>query len=169
MIENPYVAPAANPLAPTNQPKALPKTVREVLFSFKGRISRRVFWAYSIGTIVAHGLLMILIFQTLLGTGMVYSYNTTFFALQLIAGWISLALFMKRWHDRSKSAWWNLLVVISLVEPLWRTLAYGPRHASSGDFTAWDLVTTLIFVFLIIECACLRGTVGPNKYGDDPA
>jgi uncharacterized membrane protein YhaH (DUF805 family) len=54
--------------------------------------------------------------------------------------WPWLALYSKRLHDRNKSAWWNLLGLIPVVGSLW----------------------------LFVECGFLRGTVGRNKYGDDP-
>jgi uncharacterized membrane protein YhaH (DUF805 family) len=54
--------------------------------------------------------------------------------------WIFLAVAVKRWHDRDKSGWWVLISLVPYVGPIW----------------------------MLIECGCLRGTVGPNFYGDDP-
>lgn len=60
--------------------------------------------------------------------------------LYIPAVWIAFALSVKRWHDRDKSGVWMLIVFIPLVGPIWA----------------------------FIECCCLRGTFGPNKYGEDP-
>ena len=53
--------------------------------------------------------------------------------------WPSLALAAKRWHDRDKSAWWILISFVPVIGWLWA----------------------------FIENGCLRGTVGPNRFGGD--
>lgn len=53
--------------------------------------------------------------------------------------WIGLAISAKRWHDRDKSAWWILFAFVPIIGALWS----------------------------IIECGFLRGTMGPNKFGED--
>lgn len=47
---------------------------------------------------------------------------------------------VKRWHDRGKSGWFVLVGFIPLVGPIW----------------------------VLVECGCLRGSIGPNRYGPDP-
>jgi uncharacterized membrane protein YhaH (DUF805 family) len=54
--------------------------------------------------------------------------------------WIGLAISAKRWHDRDKSAWWILFALVPIIGAIWT----------------------------LVECGFLRGTVGPNKYGEDP-
>ena len=54
--------------------------------------------------------------------------------------WPSIAISAKRWHDRDKSAWWILVGIIPLIG----------------------------FIWLIIECGCLKGSDGANRFGDDP-
>jgi uncharacterized membrane protein YhaH (DUF805 family) len=58
----------------------------------------------------------------------------------VLAIWIALALHAKRWHDRGKSGWWTLIVLVPFIGAIW----------------------------LFVELGCLRGTVGPNQYGADP-
>jgi hypothetical protein len=58
----------------------------------------------------------------------------------LAAIYPALALYAKRWHDRGKSGWWTLIILIPLVGPIW----------------------------LLIELGALEGTRGPNNYGPDP-
>ena len=60
--------------------------------------------------------------------------------LQVLLIWISLAVQIKRWHDRDKSGWWVLINLIPLIGAIWA----------------------------FVETGCLRGTVGPNAYGPDP-
>lgn len=58
----------------------------------------------------------------------------------LLAIWPSICVGAKRCHDRNKSAWWILITFIPVIGIIW-----------------W-----------IIEFGCLRGTVGPNRFGPDP-
>nr|WP_237183157.1 DUF805 domain-containing protein [Roseomonas gilardii] len=46
----------------------------------------------------------------------------------------------KRWHDRGRSGWWNLLLLLPFIGWLW----------------------------LFISLCCRDGTRGPNRYGPDP-
>ncbi|MEO0416282.1 MAG: DUF805 domain-containing protein, partial [Verrucomicrobiota bacterium] len=58
----------------------------------------------------------------------------------LLLFWISLAVSVKRWHDRGKSGLWVLVNFIPVVGGLWE----------------------------LIECGCLDGDYGKNQYGLDP-
>ena len=58
----------------------------------------------------------------------------------VLAFWISLAVGVKRWHDRNKSGWWMLIILVPVIGSLW----------------------------YLIECGFLKGTTGPNTYGPDP-
>ncbi|MGH6819525.1 MAG: DUF805 domain-containing protein [Methylocella sp.] len=51
-----------------------------------------------------------------------------------------LALYAKRWHDRGKSGWWSLIVLVPIIGTIW----------------------------VLVELGFLRGTDGPNQYGNDP-
>lgn len=54
--------------------------------------------------------------------------------------WITLAVGVKRWHDRGKSGFMVLVGMIPVIGGIWT----------------------------FVECGCLRGTEGPNQYGNDP-
>ena len=58
----------------------------------------------------------------------------------LLALYPSIALYTKRWHDRNKSGWWSLLVLVPIIGPIW----------------------------MFIELGFLGGTIGPNRFGPDP-
>jgi uncharacterized membrane protein YhaH (DUF805 family) len=60
--------------------------------------------------------------------------------LMLPVIWASLAISVKRWHDRNKSGWWVLIALIPVVGGLWT----------------------------LIENGFLAGSDGPNRYGEDP-
>lgn len=60
-------------------------------------------------------------------------------ALNAILLWPALAVSVKRWHDRDKSGWWVLIQLLPVIGTLWA----------------------------LVENGFLRGTAGPNRYGDD--
>lgn len=115
------------------------KDIKSVLFSAKGRINRLTFWVYNIPLIA---------FQVLLNFAeeeMLPFFNSDnvyliLFPVIIISIWISLALGIKRCHDRDKSGWWMLLLLVPLVGPLW----------------------------LLISLGFIKGTEGSNRYGSDP-
>ena len=52
----------------------------------------------------------------------------------------SICVYARRWHDRDKSGWWTLIAFVPILGALW----------------------------IFIECGCLKGTDGPNRFGPDP-
>ena len=60
--------------------------------------------------------------------------------LMLLILWPSICLYAKRWHDRGKSGWWSLIGFVPLIGGIW----------------------------MLVELGFLRGTEGPNRFGDDP-
>ena len=60
--------------------------------------------------------------------------------VNLLLVWPALAISVKRWHDRGKSGWWVLLNLVPVIGWLWALLDNG----------------------------FLRGTAGPNRFGEDP-
>ena len=113
---------------------------RKYLFtSFEGRINRAKFWA-GVGFLIAIGLLAMFI-DMLLGTTMGRDgYGIVSLVVSLASVYFALALYAKRWHDRDKSGWWSLILLVPLIG----------------------------FVWWIVECGILEGTRGPNRYGADP-
>jgi uncharacterized membrane protein YhaH (DUF805 family) len=117
--------------------------------SFNGRIPRMTFWL---------GVLVLLIVQWVLfalfgGMAMMnLDMNDPAAAEQMMSGiwpiwiisliflWPSLAIYTKRWHDRDKSGWWSLILIVPLIG----------------------------FIWFLIECGFLRGTEGANRFGDEP-
>lgn len=54
--------------------------------------------------------------------------------------WASLAVQVKRWHDRNKTGWMFLVGLIPLIGSIW----------------------------VFVEAGLSEGTLGPNEYGEDP-
>ena len=114
-------------------------SIKDILFSFNGRISRASFWIvdliiFPLGTFIgltaglteAEGLPKIFIW-------------IIYICWSLISIWISLSVFTKRWHDCGKSGWMTLIGFIPIIGALW----------------------------LIIYLGFIKGTNGLNKYGED--
>lgn len=142
---NPYAPPIGG--AATLNPELDPRlTLSQVLFSFKGRIPRRTFWGVSLSVMACFYAVAFVIGFAAAGNGGELSeaagaaVAVGFLAIYIPVIWISFAIQAKRWHDRGKSAWWILLSFVPIIGPLWT----------------------------LIECGCLRGTEGPNRFGADP-
>jgi uncharacterized membrane protein YhaH (DUF805 family) len=123
------------------------------LFSFQGRVRRLHLWLFFLALSVVYGGLFWQFGHVLhvhhggwVGGGYMsdewlwFARSPVFDALALIAVWMKLAVIVKRWHDRDKSGWWVLIVLIPVIGWLWQ----------------------------LIECGFLDGTQGANKYGPSP-
>lgn len=133
-----------NPYATLEQDDDSPRRVApswlELLFSFQGRFPRRLYW----GTRVLALLPLVAVGVIAAATQRANAGGSGVMLLivpaYIISVWIMLASSVKRWHDRDKSGWWILVAMIPLI----------------GGF--WELA----------EAGCMRGTHGPNRYGEDP-
>ncbi|HEY9065995.1 MAG TPA: DUF805 domain-containing protein [Burkholderiaceae bacterium] len=105
-----------------------------ILFSLKGRIPRKTFWLYGVLAL----LLVSVILNLLLGIAG-FSDRVAEAVPNLVILWPSIAISVKRWHDRDKSGWWVLINVIPVIGAIWT----------------------------LIENGFLRGTTGENRFGPD--
>lgn len=126
-----------------------------LLTSFSGRINRQPFWLSILAMVVLQWVLM-LVLGMILGTSMMGGMDpnmppdeaaalamksmTPIIIISLLFIYPALAIYTKRWHDRDKSGWWSLIMFVPIIGALW----------------------------FLIECGFLRGTDGPNRFGDDP-
>ena len=130
---------------------------KNLYLSFEGRINRQPFWLGLLAMVVVVWILEFILFSMFGGSAMmtIDANNPDAAAaamtamsgmivplsiLTLVFLWPSLAIYTKRWHDRDKSGWWSLIMFVPIIGGLW----------------------------LLIECGFLRGTDGPNRFGDDP-
>src|SRR3954454_14044253 len=129
-------------------------SMTQLLFSFEGRLNRKPWWLTNIA--VGVGVTVLL----LLALAMVgeHKFTEAFLTMAVLIIlyipllWVNLALGAKSLHDRDKSAWWLALI--------------GDQMDSMGFVL--QLVAFAITVWAFVELGCLRGTVGPNRYGPDP-
>ena len=120
-----------------------------LLFSFQGRINRAKFWLIHLAIFVVEAIVLSLLGGTAAIMSGDYEQVIVVFGgasgavwsiVALLAFWISLAVGVKRWHDRNKTGWWMLIIFVPFIGGLW----------------------------YLIECGFLKGTTGPNSYGPDP-
>jgi uncharacterized membrane protein YhaH (DUF805 family) len=118
-----------------------------LLTSFEGRINRAKFWA-GVAVLILVEVLISLIYGSLFGFSYLEGRLPEFgllsvpigFVVSLLFLYCSLAVYAKRWHDRDKSGWWSLIALVPFVGWIW----------------------------LLVECGCLPGTEGSNRFGPDP-
>jgi uncharacterized membrane protein YhaH (DUF805 family) len=135
-------------------PEDTQQGIRKLLFSFRGRACRRDFWVISLILFAINIFTYFLILQmiTTLNSssnfiepdryGFVPAVSLVVMLLWApITIWISLAITVKRWHDRGKSGWMILVGLIPILGGIWT----------------------------FIETGCLKGTEGPNVYDPEPA
>jgi uncharacterized membrane protein YhaH (DUF805 family) len=113
-----------------------------ILFSFKGRVARRHYWTVILSavlSIVAFVFFILALPDTISEPAdIALGVGTIIYALLVV--WSCYAVSVKRWHDQDMSGWWVLLNFIP------------------GIGGAIELI-----------CNGFRGgTVGPNRFGDDP-
>ncbi len=120
-------------------------SLKQVLFSFQGRIPRSTWWYFILAVngialvlAVVDGMIAAVMGQDRYGTS--NWPNCLVFLFSLLILYPNLAVSVKRAHDRDHSGWFILIGLIPIIGPIW----------------------------VLIEFGFLRGTVGPNQYGPDP-
>ena len=113
------------------------------LFGFQGRITRLDFWLAQLFYLAA---ILVAIYglsyaarsggdadasRYTLGGVMIIGY--------LLFFWSSLAVAIKRYHDRNKPGWWVLLSLVPIAS-----------------------------LFVVVELGCFDGTRGTNRFGPSP-
>ena len=111
----------------------VPIKLFKYFFSSAGRMNRSGFWATSIPFWALFWILFFAL-ESSFGPGGTLPLSLIFLVSALF-------ICARRLHDRDKSAWWMLLLLIPV---------FGPA-------------------FIFIELALLKGTTGDNRFGDDPA
>jgi uncharacterized membrane protein YhaH (DUF805 family) len=104
-------------------------------FGLGGRVNRRSFWLHGVLGLLVAGI----VGMALLEIAGLHPERAEHWVNLLIA-WPAVAISVKRWHDRDKSGWWVLIVLIPVIGQLWA----------------------------LVDNGFLRGTRGPNRFGPEP-
>jgi uncharacterized membrane protein YhaH (DUF805 family) len=51
----------------------------------------------------------------------------------VITFWLNLSASIKRYHDRGKSSWWFLIVMVPLIGPIWQFVELGFLGGDAGN------------------------------------
>ena len=113
--------------------------------SFRGRIGRARFWLLQVLQLMIFLVLAVALGAAVDLTGVRHLDESV--TLQVAASGVvaldfalGLSLYVRRFHDLGKSAWWLLVMLIPFVG----------------------------FIYGVIVCGFVRGDHGPNRYGPDP-
>jgi uncharacterized membrane protein YhaH (DUF805 family) len=132
---------SGDPMPQAHGPVArLTMPIGQLLFSFRGRIPRSIWWvAWSLSLLVCFLLLSVLRNAANASPELKTSLMTIGVAVLALLVWVNLALGAKRWHDTDRPGWFCLFPLIPYVG---------------------------LIVFLVYGLSA--GTSGPNTYGADP-
>lgn len=119
--ENVYQAPESNLVSTSTESTTL--SIKEILFSFSGRIPRKTYWYAFLGVVAATFVIMFI--AALLSGASESAVIVISFIMYIPLMWVSLAIQVKRWHDRNKSGWWVLIGFIPLIGPIWALIENG--------------------------------------------
>lgn len=120
----------------------------ELFLSSNGRLSRTPF-------LIASGVLV--------GVAVLYEAIAGY-TLHWLTGWLvypallfsGACVLSKRLHDRGRSGWWSLLILVAVVA-VWPQ----PEHFL-------DFLFSLVLVWAIVELGVMCGEQGANRYGPNP-
>jgi uncharacterized membrane protein YhaH (DUF805 family) len=115
-------------------------SLKHALFSFAGRTNLSSFWVRALIPLASTGLILTFLEARNLG-GRFYALQSWLLAAHALLACCLLAAYIKRCHDRNRSAWFLLVALIPVVGALW----------------------------LIIEMWFVPGTSGANRFGDNPS
>jgi len=106
-------------------------------FSAQGRVNRKQWWLghpiFVITLVLAFIDMVMSAYDQKLGVGLL----SGLFAASLIP---AILVDIKRWHDRDKSGWWMLIVLVPIIGAIW----------------------------FLIELGFLAGSPGVNRFGPPP-
>jgi uncharacterized membrane protein YhaH (DUF805 family) len=120
----------------------------ELFLSSNGRLARTPF-------LVASGVLI--------GVAVLYEAIAGY-TLHWLTGWLvypallfsGACVLSKRLHDRGRSGWWSMLILIAVVA-VWPQ----PEHFL-------DFMFSLVILWAIVELGVMGGEQGANRYGPNP-
>lgn len=111
------------------------------LFAIDGRISRQKFWL--MGMVIILAVVALTVFSRFVSSTAVFLSGDPQSAIAVGAGlfwigaiaawWMCLAVCAKRWHDRGKSGWRTLILLIPIIGPVWVLVELGFLQGDYGD------------------------------------
>lgn len=177
----PQAYPAAAPNSPFNLPPAPPRPhLGDLLYAYSGRINRAKWWAM-VAIIIVIWIVLELAIAVLIGVKIpqeliepTVSSNRLLSIASLDANaivlWPWIAVGAKRLQDRNRPGW--IIIPLALISFAADGLIVagfgGPVDGFSLPVIIAYVLQLIVTIYLVVELGILRGTKGPNRYGDDP-
>jgi uncharacterized membrane protein YhaH (DUF805 family) len=147
------------------------------LFGFRGRINRLQYWggSFLVGTINAIGVFLTA-GSALFSAGLDDKLAATqgagllLIPVQIVTMWMTLALQTKRFHDRGRTGWLSVAILVPMV-PLFVLIQMGPGDnpaAAAAMMAPFMLLLLAISLWFFVDLGLLPGASGDNAYGSPP-
>ena len=150
------------------------------LLSPNGRVSRGGIWVFT-GAMFA-AMVASMAIDHVLGTGgFGEDSGLVEMIVSLLLFWPSIAVSIKRFHDRNMTGWWYLILIILMIAAGLAGVFIGvAMGAELGDIETMSNAELLVAVwpafvgmglvglYWFVVQMVLPGTRGDNKYGPDP-
>jgi uncharacterized membrane protein YhaH (DUF805 family) len=150
----------------------------QTLFGFRGRITRRTWWLWSV---------LLFVLMTVAFTALLFHVGkdnipnlvaldlssrslVAFLILCAIVTWMSIALTFKRLRDRDIRGFWALVPVFLglAIALVYRTQSAGALGEPSMLVNVLGWINVGFYLWLLVQCGFGKGTPGPNRFGSDP-
>lgn len=151
---------------------------------FTGRSRRKEYWMFFLFQTIVNAALSVLDATLGLGghvgqttsvgpagfstyAGMSGGILSDIFTLAILVPNISVGV--RRLHDTNHSGWWLLLLVMPFGA--FFAIAAGAARASGGALVLVGILASLVLAIgaiVLLVWYCTAGTVGPNRFGEDP-
>ncbi|MDX2276119.1 MAG: DUF805 domain-containing protein [Hyphomonadaceae bacterium] len=156
--------------------------VLNILFNFNGRINRAQYWLGTLGVSAVSFLMSMMVgisavtsqMATDPAAALTTSLGTLGFSglINIFVVWASLAIQVKRFHDRGRSGWFAAVPFVLVFWIIGSILSSAFSGHSGPEALANLGLPVLLFVLVsvafFIDLGCLPGKPGPNKFGDPP-
>lgn len=154
-------------------------SVASVVLGLEGRLNRARYWIAVLALLplsfvtflIAVSVIGLTVEEMKTGTAEAQRKLSIAQLIQMaIVGWPLFAISAKRFQDRGKPAWLALAGVAAFAIPsIAGAIDLGGTQAAPTVFAgAASLVALAVGLWWFVELGCLRGTAGPNRYGNDP-
>jgi uncharacterized membrane protein YhaH (DUF805 family) len=147
-----------------------------LLFRFEGRINRKPYWLASLAVaLVGGGTAAGAAFLTAEGAESELTLPAelgvaVILAVVAVVLFCSLAISVKRLHDRGKSGWWMALYycIGGVQEIADQAELSGTQEDPTTLGIGLGLIGFAVAIWYLVDLGVLKGTPGPNQYGPDP-
>jgi uncharacterized membrane protein YhaH (DUF805 family) len=167
------------------EPHYVAPSFGQFYFSPSGRISRSQYWLRFMLPYFAISFGLQIVAELAGEKSVAHSLISLLLTLfSLVTLWPSIAVLVKRIHDRGKSGWICLLlyiplVLFSILLAVWLVgaiasaaagalFAMPPLGALGTIVIVLGIFSIAVSLWFFIEFGCMRGTIGTNRYGPDP-